>query len=179
MTSQWSTLVTNYYGIFDIFKLILKALTFGITEQFTRPLWFIPALFVANISFVIIQLICNLIKNKKLRKILEFIIITVVVIVGYKTHMPRYISNGLSGLYYLYIGYLCRKNTNKINYNMFVSIILTITLVLIAPYSHISMMSNPYPNFLSFLVVPFIGIYVIIYISKLIEKLDNNNIIKK
>lgn len=178
MLSQWSGFVTNYYYLKNILYMIIKALTFGVTEQLIRPLWFIPALFVSNIAFVLVNYISNLFDKKK-GIIIKIVIMILLIIIGYNSHFPRYISSGLSGVYYLYIGYLCRKYDSKIKFNFFFSVVLAIILILISPYSYIGMMSNAYSNIFDFLFVPFIGIYIIMYISKLFESLNEKNIVRR
>ena len=158
--------VQQIYHIRDVLEQCLRAATFAVTDEFTRPLWFLPALFTANLAIACVFLFTN---NMK-KPILKIIFVLGLFLMGYLTNLPRYISSGLVGVIFLYAGYLFRKNGDRIPFRFPLFILSAIIVAIMSKYTTVGMMSNKYTNPFTLMISSACGIYCIIYLAKLIEK---------
>lgn len=164
--SLWGGRVQELHTFRDGIGRLLRAATFDITEEFTRPLWFLPALFTANIAIVCVFFLSE--KTKK--RILEPLAVGVLFTVGYLTHLPRYISSGLVGVIFVYAGYLFRKNQKKIPYKLWLFIVSGGIVLYLSRRSTLGMISNVYTSPVTLLLSSACGLYCILCAAKWIEK---------
>ena len=164
--SLWGGRVQQFYSFRDGIRQLVYALSFGITEEFTRPLWFLPALFVANIAFALIFFVYD--KAKK--HILNPVLVLFLFLLGYTTHLPRYISTGLVGVLFVYAGHLFRKNRQRVSYKFWMFAVSAVIVILMSRFTSLGMMSNKYTSPFTLILSSACGIYCILFAAKWIEK---------
>lgn len=177
---MWGNFITNFYTLKDMLLLIIKSATFKVIEQFSRPLWFIAALFTADIIYVTIIYISNKLKNTMYKNIFILVAVLLIFALGYLTHFPRFISSGLVGVLLVYIGNKIKKYDEKIPYNIYLSILCCIIVIIMSRFTHVGMMGNTYTNPITFLISSLCGTYAILYISRKIDfNLSDKNLFKR
>ena len=161
------------YTVSDFIKNFINAITFGVTEELGSAFWFLVSLFTVNILFAIIRfIVINIFKEKG--EYVCAIVIGVCFVLGSKISLPRYIDTSLVALLIFYVGYLYNRYEEKISMNIYIASTSLIILIINSNIGEVSMGYNSYTS-LSFFIVSFIsGIYLTIYISKSIVKLNAN-----
>jgi hypothetical protein len=84
--------------------------------------------------------------------------------------LPRFFNVSLVALGIFYAGYIFKRYEKKIKYSLPVAICFFILLVLNSFYGTIQMAGNTYPDPAFLIVNTIAGIYVVLYISKLLER---------
>lgn len=168
------------YTISDIIKNIIHILMFDGTELLLSPFWFISALFIVTMIFCLISCIVNKFKYKKY---IQGLIILILFLLGnYLTKTSINIKGSQFGqeifnvsfvaLSFFYTGFLYKKIELKIPMNIIIAITAYIVLYVSSKNNLvIDMRVNYYPNIFMLLVNSILGIYLMIYISKQLEKM--------
>ena len=151
---------------------IKKIITFDGTEQLAGAFWFFTSLFTVNILFCSISF---LLKNfsKTNREIIRGLFVAICFITGnliaeYNIYIHRYLGVSLVAMLIFYLGYLYQTQEAKIIYNKYIFLCCFIVLIINSKYVRISMGANSYTSPFLFLLSSILGIYCILFLSKLI-----------
>jgi fucose 4-O-acetylase-like acetyltransferase len=164
-------------------KNILKSLlTFTYTEQFLAGFWFLQNLFFINIVFVFISFIAMK-TSKKFSIEAEFIRLSLIVIlfsignkllVKYGIEVPyQQYHKVLMTLPMFYLGFLFCKFEKYIQYNIYFLIVCLGVLFNNSFYGNLEISSNIYINPGFYISSALCGIYINLYITKLIYNKEN------
>lgn len=160
------------YDKMGFLKAFLAILVFAGREPMAGVFWFFAVLFFVNVMFCMISFFIEKIFNKD-REYIRAIIIVIIFVVSslltkYVVTIPRF-NNSLSMVLIYYMGYMFKRYEKHINteniYLFLISIILLLTSSL---YGAIGVGANNFlsPDFLIFCAI--LGVYINIYLSKLI-----------
>lgn len=170
------------------FITLIKAIvTFNGTDPLLGTFWFIQVLFFINIIFFAISKILNIFRLKK--EYFRFIFVSILFSVGFviiysNFNFSRFNPNNkltiemilklfqpqvliVTAIYYL--GYLFKKYEESISMNKVVALITIIILYISSYFGRIEISSNIYTSPIFFLLTSVCGIYMITYISKMIN----------
>lgn len=166
-----------YYSMIETIRHILNAFTFGITEQFLVPLWFITSLFTIQMIMIGMDVILERIAPKR-KDTIRTVVITICFAAGmlmtrFNIDLPRFFNVSLVALGIFYAGYIFKRYEEKVTYKLVYAVCLFFLLVLNSFYGTIQMAGNTYPNPAFLIVNTFAGVYVVLYISKLFENKHN------
>lgn len=162
------------YNLKEILECFFKIISFQSTEQLGGAMWFIPALFGTSVIFCIIRFIVLKFDNK-FQKFLNIILIVICMIIGYTTDLPRFLSVSFSAISIFYIGFIYRKFEKKIVLNLQGVIISLIILLVLNQFGSINMVNNSYETICFLIVASLSGIYINIYIAKIISNREGIN----
>lgn len=170
--NQGSNLYTNEQFI-SALKSIIK---FVGTEQLAGAFWFLTTLFWVNLIFVVISFVTIKV-FKQYYEYIRFILILLSFILGNSFTYNNYefyysINVSLVAVSIYYCGYLYRKNEAIIRMNIISALLSLVFLIYNSFNGHIEMGLNKYPSPMFFLFNSLIGIYLIIYISKILTNKD-------
>ena len=179
----WFFIERKIRGQYDISALDNFAnifLAFGKNDLFSPNvvMWFLPCLLMSFIIFYFLM------KIKKARSIIVIILLIIGFILSYfNIVLPWTLEIALIGVFFLYTGYLYKKN-NLENYVFRwipVTLFGSIILVFICSFynTSVAMLNGDYGNHLLFLLGAYAGIFMILGISKLLSKLNSKNVIVK
>lgn len=162
---------SKYYSLKEIVSRGINILLLSASEPLTGPLWFVSALFVTNIIFVLYKYFTNKFFYKFKEEFLLLLII-LTLIVGINTDIKRGVSIGMVGLLFYYLGYLYKRNYNKIitQFKLSFAIWALIIVVIISRFNQIEMAINNYGNKGLFLVSSILGIYVMFFVGNLFNE---------
>lgn len=167
---------SHYYGMKEtLWKAFTTNTRFIPTEEMMGPYWFFSCLFYVSLFSLFLFLFSNkFFKNRWA----DSLLFSFICIIGF---IMLYIRNGddysiiirtfvISFLFYL--GYLWNKYNDKIKYNWigFTCSIFILLAGVLSPYNTINIATLKLENPLIFLVYSFSGTYMLLYISKYIEK---------
>lgn len=149
---------------------IIKILCGMGREPFCAAFWFLISLIFVIIIFASINYISN---KTKYANVVEFILSLVCFLIGcsmfYFLNIPR-LSPAFTLTFAYYLGNLYFRNQEKIKFNNIVIACLSlIVLIILNSYGTISMNSNNIQNPLFFMICSIAGIYLIMFIAKLLE----------
>jgi len=172
-----SATIVNKFTISQIIKEFLHILWFSSSEQLLGTFWFLYVLFGVEILFCSIGFCVNKVTDKYTDKYTETIIgsvtlalfILAYVLISHKISLPKNLNLILVSMFIFYIGYVYKKYEEKIKFNLMIFGICFILIIICSLYSRIDMVSGYYSNFLLFIPGALLGIYLVIYISKLIS----------
>lgn len=167
--------IVQPYSAKEFIKSFISIITFGSTEQLGGALWFFTSLFTVTIFFFILRIIFNKFSSN-LNRYIFAVIIALCFIIGYYTNFPRNLSTSLVAILVYYLGYIYRGFEDIIKIHWLGAGISFIILLLASNYGSISMVKNSYTNPLFFIVCSVLGIYMMLYISKFIDRNINNNL---
>ena len=164
--------ITEKYSLCDMIVHVLKSAVFLCDEELLRPLWFLPASFLASLLFSMI--IPLALKTKRLWLIiLEALIMF---LIGYYIKLPFYFSQGMLGFSFMAMGYLVKEHKERLRMPMnkvalLCSCIVSFAVVLIlSRFCTVDMMTNTYTNPILLLLGVFAGIVFIFDLSYLFAK---------
>ncbi|MBE6049624.1 MAG: hypothetical protein E7214_02920 [Clostridium sp.] len=163
--------VQEQYKIKDFMRQFFNTLTCSCREQVGGAMWFLSSLLIVSMLFIIIR---RLLKKVEKRELYVMASVVVLFIVGYYTNLPRYFSISLVALFFYYLGYLYKVFKEKIKLNFYVFIISVLSIIALAPVNKVDMVINKYTNPLLLILSSLLGIYMILYLSKLIEDTSLN-----
>lgn len=164
----------NYYSWQTISKNIVDGLLFKSTEPFMGAFWFIYMMLISKILYNITSFIF------KDKKFIFSIIMACYCLIGLelctkKIFLPYYFQISLIATFFMYIGYLLKKNVNVLKkflykYGWIPSAII-IYLALLKLNSFIDLSADMIINPFAFIVLTFIGIYFCFSLAKFIATL--------
>lgn len=162
------------YNINSFFKAFLAILVFAGREPMGGVFWFFASLFFVNVIFCFLSYLIEKIfhDNKEYIRALCIIILFVIANLAtkYGFNIQRF-NNSLTMVSIYYMGYMFRRYEVYINTeNIYLAIISVILLFTSSIYGSVAVGNNEYlsPDFLIFCAG--LGVYLNIYISKLIIK---------
>ena len=176
---------TNFEGrIFDMntlkdfFVSLTKILTFNGTELLVIPLWFLPSLFLTTVLFCFISAIC-IEESEVIRAgvilLLGIIGIKIPIIIDQYIFCRQVINTALVALIFYYLGYLYSRFREKIKLNVIVAIAAFIFLLISRKYFNVFLdIRNMFFNPILLIPDSLCGIYVVIYISKIVSNININ-----
>lgn len=156
------------------FMYVLKSIIkFVGTEQLAGAFWFLTTLFFVNIIFVVISFLVTKI-FKKYSEIFRFILVFACFILGnafthYNYEFYYCFNVSLVATFIYYLGYLYKKNELIIKSNIVVFLLALGLLIYNSFKGHIEMGANSYPSPVFFILSSLAGIYLTMYISKLLS----------
>lgn len=161
------------YNKINFIKAFLSILLFAGREPMAGVFWFFACLFFVNIIFCILSYYINKIFTKNIEYIRATCIILLFVIgnlaTKYGMNIPRF-NNSLVMVLIYYMGYMYKRYESRISCkNTYIAVISAILLIVNSLYGDVAVGNNNYlsPDFLIFSSA--LGIYLNIYISKVIE----------
>ena len=165
---------TKSYFI-DISKWLLK---FNSPELMLGGFWFLKTLFLVSVVFVISNYIifsffkCNYKKIQPIVIVLIFIIGNV--LVNYDLKSENLVRVSFAIIIY-YFGYLYKKYEYKIKFKFIYAIVSCFVLYRLSFIGSVDMVHNHFVNPIFYIISSLIGIYLSIYLAKLVA---DNNVIK-
>ena len=171
------------YEVLDYLKNTIYTIFFANREVILGAFWFVWSLMICFIILAVLEFIINKIKFIKDKRLVRlFITFCLMCFAIYLSNIvgitiPRF-NNSLVGVFlldatnYLYI------NKTKI-FNSKILLIITIPIAIFAPFfGHIAMNNNVISNPLYLIIVVFSYLYLLMNLSKLIEKIKvlNNSL---
>ncbi|GKU27265.1 O-acetyltransferase [Clostridium folliculivorans] len=169
------------YSFTSVAKSAVHIFLFDGTELLLAPFWFVTSLFIVNMLFCLISY-CN--RNFSFKESIRCITILVFFILGiYLTKMHINIKSSRYGseifnvsfvaLLFFYIGFTYKKIEPKVPMNILTSITAFGILYHNSKLNYfIDMRTNSYPSISMFIVNALLGIYVMIYLSKEINRIN-------
>lgn len=170
------------YSIKESLIHINNIITFHGSELMGGALWFLPALFMTNVLFCLYNYgIKRLgIQSESKIQIILAIIVSFSFILGLlrtKLGIPQLLNNNIAlvAVSIFYVGYLFKKYELKVSFKIIYACIAFIVLVILWRYFKVTvaMNQNKYSNPALFIVGWVSGIYLILYISKFLDKRRN------
>jgi len=160
------------YNLKRISDNLLKIIKFEGSEQMAGAFWFFCSLFTVNILFCTISFIVKKLTKTK-REIMRGLAVGICFIVGNvfavkHIFSPQYLGSSFVAILIFYLGYLFKKQEQKIIYNKYIFLLCFISLIFNSFYVRIDMGANSYTNPFLFVLSSILGIYFILYLSKLI-----------
>jgi fucose 4-O-acetylase-like acetyltransferase len=169
-------LVSHLYTTQEFAVNAVKILAFIGTEPLGSTFWFIVCLFTVNLLFAFISYF-TIKYVKENQEHFRFFVICLLFLIGniathYGFNFYYSLNVSLVALLIYYMGYIYRKYEDKINFNFYFVIIAMLFLIMSSLYGSINMTANNYlsPSFL--IVNSLAGIYINIYLAKII--IDKN-----
>jgi len=153
--------------LFYLKNIFLIAIGFG-AEPFCGAFWFLISLMFVICIYSLICFISKKFNSKKLKLILVVFVFCCGILSRYTINIPRF-SPALSLLIMFYLGQRYKENIKKIKFNLGNFLLSLGLLILLSKISHISMNSNSYNSVILFILCSLSGIYVVFYISKIID----------
>lgn len=175
---------TPFYVVEDIFKSIFISCLYGVgaINSFNitpiGPLWFLPALFCAEMLFYLFNKLSNLL-NIWFRVILFSVISYIGILIGQKIFLPWNIDIALAAMIFVFIGYELRKNKilerfseyrNQILYYCVISAICLLWFFM-SKNSFLSMNDRQYNNYIYAYIAAISASFVIFSICYKIQNL--------
>ena len=155
--------------------------------EWNQPLWFLPCLMI---QLILINILENLIKNKKYKQKVRCIIVIVLVLCGfilsaYRIYLPFLLEAAMSMTVFTYLGIVVRENkeyikkskiyrylTNRKYITMLIILIILIISYLLSNYNEtVSIMHDRYGNYLIYFIVSIAMIGIIMLISNKIDQI--------
>ena len=154
--------------------------------QWNQPLWFLPCLMI---QLIIINIIENIIKDKRNKQKIRLLVVIISVLLGsvlseLKIYLPLQLEAAMCMSIFTYLGIFVKENKKKIKDNklcqyvknrkivMFAFIIITIIIscFLIHYNETLSVMQDKYGNCAIYIIVSTIMIINVMLISNVIDK---------
>lgn len=172
------------YSLLGFMKAILHILLFDNIDLMLAPIWFLTAIFLITILF---KLILNIKEKFKLKNWFPIIICIISMIIGicftkiglnlpFSFNFKECINVVLTLVIFFAIGYYTKKS-KKINFSNFLLIIINIAILTLALNLNYKVDSriNYYSH--NYLIIPvaLAGIYITMFISKILEKIPKVN----
>ena len=160
---------------FDFVKNIFKIIFLMGREPFCGAFWFLVTLIFVVCEYSVINYIANRIfKNLKYKKVFLNIIVLLMFFIGCimnKTvNIPR-ISPSFTLILFYHLGNIYNFYKNKIKFNNVIIFLVCIILLNVLYYfGMVSMNSNQFTNPIFLIACSTCGIYMVMYLSNLIEK---------
>lgn len=176
-----SNVPVKAYNFTNIIVNAFHIVMFDGTELLLSPLWFLASLFLVTVLFCFICYFVD--KIKKNTEYFRATIILVLFIIGnLLTYNNINVRNSLFesevfnvsfvALIFFYVGFMYKQYEKYIKMSNIVAAISFILLCFSAKYNFsIDMRINYYSNIIMFLINAILGIYMIIYLSKKMDKL--------
>lgn len=162
--------------------------------QWNQPLWFLPCLFI---QLMIINILENIIKNNKHKKVIRVLFVITLTVLGYilssiKIYLPLQLEAAMCMMIFTYLGIIVKENREKLTnsklYKMFtnkkylyvVFFIITIGICCLLIFNNetISVMQDKYGNYIFYFIASILMIINVMILSKAINKIwENQNII--
>lgn len=170
------------YSVKDILIHIHNTLAFHGSELMLGAFWFLPALFIVNVLFCLYNYAIRRLGVKSERKIQYILAVMVALsftlgLIKTKLSLPQFLNTNVAfvAISIYYAGYLFKKYEHKIKFNIvYASISFMVLIILWLRFDvTVQMNKNNYSNPALFIVGWILGIYFIIYISKLLSKRKN------
>lgn len=168
LASVINIIATGDVGTYS--KFIVKIfLTLAKDGQFFGATWFLGALFVVSLLYKFIDL---RIPENKYKPIIIFVFFLVAAGVGFIITLPYLLSRTLILSFFFAAGALSKRYMDKLKrYDTFiVMIICLIIFIITGNWNIVNMGKNIYSNPILFVICSFMASYVVIYISKFMEK---------
>ena len=149
---------------------LLILLTLNKDNQFFGPTWFLGALFIISIFHKLIE---HHITDCSYKPFFISAFICSLAIIGFEIDFPYTLSRTfVLGLFYE-IGYLIKHNQKEVaNFNQpFMAIISFLLFIVLGPYNKVSMSSNTYKYYFTFIFCALCASYSVIYVSQICDKL--------
>ena len=162
------TLITS---ISEIPTEILKIVLFMGREPFCGAFWFLITLIFVIVGYSVINYLSRIIfkdKAKYATSITLVICFLIGCIMSYTISIPR-ISPTFTLIIFYHLGYYTTKHSCFKYNNIFICLISFILLNVLYFYGRISMNSNSFTDPLYLIMCSIFGIYMIMYISRLID----------
>lgn len=154
--------------------------------QWNQPLWFLPCLMI---QLIIINIIENIIKDKRNKQKIRLLVVIISVLLGsvlseLKIYLPLQLEAAMCMSIFTYLGIFVKENKEKIKDNklcqyvknrkivMFAFIIITIIIscFLVHYNETLSVMQDKYGNYAIYIIVSTIMIINVMLISNVIDK---------
>lgn len=170
--------VVNFYNLKDFIKSFIRIICFIRTEQLAGAFWFFITLFIINIMFCLISLcIKHVIKETKQQEIFRAIVILISFGLGnaceyLNVHLPQKIEVAFVVLLFFYSGLLYKKYESKIKIKFSTSVLFLIVLISSSFYGTLSISTNENVNPIFLIYNSFMGIYLMLCISKYLANLN-------
>ncbi|MCH4287634.1 MULTISPECIES: hypothetical protein [Bacillota] len=168
----------KFYLLSDYIKQIFATIFLANREVIIGPLWYANVLFMALVGIAIINYICGkLVPNEKYKRLIRLILCTMCMLISWVLTdiigftIPRF-NNTLTAIFlidfcqFIY-SYL---KVQFVNLNMF--FICLCILLLLPLFGSIEMNLNVFNNPLYLIVSAFVGMYVVFFIAKKLEKIN-------
>lgn len=169
-----------YFKAREYYVYINSAIHMNVaTWESTGAFWFITSLFTVSIAFCLISYYCFRL-FKKYGEIPRAILIIGLFALGYylatnkvslydNLQNTKYIYQSMICILIFYLGYWFNRIEKWVKFNIILAIAACVLIRLLANYGGISMASNVYTSPWFFLSAALLGIYVNLYISKLMD----------
>ena len=169
---------SHYYTKEEIIAKSINVLKFKYSEEMAGVFWFFPALLFVFLIFITVSAILNKIKIKHMEEIRFAMVVLIMVIGNYAIRNGKILyfwemNTAFIATAIFYFGYLYKKNESKIPMGGMYAILALILLVVNSKQGSISMVANSYVNIPFLLMNSFLGIYLTLYVSKVLTKKDN------
>ena len=174
----FGNLKINPYTHSDEMSVLSHILYFDRTEQLAGVFWFFTTLFIINVAFCLISFIIkHIIKNSKIQEVCRAIVVIISFSIGnvyayYNIHFDKKLEVAYVVLLFFYAGYLYKRYESMIKIKLYASIICFSILVCTSFYGTLSISTNENINPLFLLCTSFMGIYLIMCISKYMSKMN-------
>ena len=162
-------ILPNHHDLWAIFY------TDNIDDLINYPLWFLPALFVTQVIFMIISTLCR--QAGRWGRILLGILAITIGYVGYRLPaLPLFVDKGITGVMFYAIGYLAAhtpllKNNGRYDTIGYLLIVPMAALYLLTR-NRIDMAFNAYGMPYGVLIIHIFSLFVAsLYLCKLIQRL--------
>lgn len=166
----------HYYGLKEtLWKAFTTNTRFISTEEMMGPYWFFSCLFYVSIFSLFLFYIINKLTNKKW---IEFTCFGIFYLLGFYIIFTTGggVLDNLTRIFIVsflfYIGYLWAMYNNRIKYN-WLGLVLSVSILIIgtfSKYGEISIAIYKYQDPIQFLVYSISGTYMLLCMSKYIEK---------
>lgn len=179
-------LFNRLYGKLPTLKNLTLSPIDSTPFSFSSPNWFIYQLAISLIFFALIMIICKKINKNNYFPIVIFLPLAITSILlskddfGISYGFMRVLVRTFISLFYIYAGYLYKTELEKkIKYN--IKTLLIVFTIHIAAYIvcnakvNLGLIFAQIHHNISPFIIPFTGIYFVIFISKLIAPLVNRN----
>ena len=180
-TVDYSGKYINYISNIKMFGLELIKIIFGFgREVFAGTFWFLISLIIIIIGYSIVNFISN--KQKKIKKellvtILSILSFSIGCLMHYFYNIPRF-SPACTLLLFYHLGNVLSIYKKKIDFNnLFIAIISLGILIILNFNGYVAMNNNSFTDPIFLLICSISGIYLTMYISRIIE--NKTNYLKK
>jgi len=167
------------YNLKDTIIEILKTIIFRNREQLLGGFWFIPALFLMESLYCLVGAVSLQLKKTYNFKIYLLPIILIFFFLGniisnFDVRLPYYLNIVFAQILFFYMGVLYRKNEERIHFNFYSALLISIVLVFTSLYFNVDVSNNNHysdklPFAIALILFPFValsGIYILIYIAR-------------
>lgn len=165
-------------SIGEFFHKVINIIFFMGREPFCGAFWFIISLIFIIFGHSIINYLINKFFNKKSIKFKQLVIGVIVLIcfiigcIMSKTINIQRVSPAFTLMLFYYLGYLANYYKEKIRFNnIWIALLCLASLIVLYNIGSVGMNANTFPNGLFLIASSLSGIYFVIYISKLLEKI--------